>query len=150
MSYDKPLPDVDDPLTRPFWQGLRERRLTIQRCGRCGALRWPAAPICPECLAPGAEWTDVAADGELWSYVVYRRALSPAFADEIPYAVGVVALDAGPHLLSRISGPVDTLKVGARMTARYEDVSPTVTLLRWVTESPGPENGGGSSGDHND
>jgi len=33
MHPDYPLPDVDDPVMRPFWDGAREGRLMLQRVG---------------------------------------------------------------------------------------------------------------------
>lgn len=135
MSYEKPLPDISDPLTAPFWAALAEHELRAQRCQRCGTFRLPAAALCPACLAKGYEWVKVEAAGPLWSYVVYRRALSAPFADDVPYAVGIVELDHGLHLLSRIDAPVDQISVGDPMVARYDDVAPGVSLLTWVTRS---------------
>jgi len=134
MSYDKPLPNADDPLTAPFWAGLAVQELRAQRCASCLTYRLPAAPICPSCLAKGDEWVVIEDSGPLWSYVVYRRGLSAPFADEIPYAVGIVELDHGLHLLSRIDAPVDEITIGDRMTARYDEVTDGVCLLRWVPE----------------
>jgi uncharacterized OB-fold protein len=132
--YDKPLPNVGDPLTGPFWKGLAERELRAQRCATCGTYRLPAAALCPSCLAKGNDWARIADSGALWSYVVYRRALAAPFAGDVPYAVGVVELEHGLHLLSRIDAPVDELTIGDRMTARYDDVAPGVCLLTWVPE----------------
>jgi uncharacterized OB-fold protein len=134
MSYSKPLPNVEDHATAPFWAGLAAHELRAQRCTSCGAHRLPAAPICPACLADGYQWVPVRDSGTLWSFVVYRRALSPAFAEDIPYAVGSVELDEGLFLLSRIDAPVDAIAIGDRMTARYDQVSDGVHLLTWVEE----------------
>ncbi|WP_160573521.1 Zn-ribbon domain-containing OB-fold protein [Actinomadura physcomitrii] len=126
-----PLPDTTNALTEPFWAGLREHRLLVQRCAHCEALRYPAAPICPTCLTRGGDWTAVAAEGDLYSFVVYHRALSPAFAEDVPYAIGVVEIQDRLQILSRIDAPPDSLSIGTRMRARYTDVSPEVTLLHW-------------------
>lgn len=131
MTYDKPLPDVTNPRTEPFWAALRDRRLTVQRCPSCHALRYPAATICPECLTTGGEWTDISPHGTLWSYIVYHRALSAAFADDIPYAVGVVEVEDRLHVLARIDAPLEEISIGAAMEARFADVTDNVTLLRW-------------------
>jgi uncharacterized protein len=128
MTATKPLPDIDRPLTATFWAALRERRIAVQRCTDCGTTRYPAAPLCPSCLARHSEWVDLSAEGEIWSYVVYRRALSPAFADEVPYAVGVVIVD-GLQFVTKIDGPLDSIRVGGRAQAQFTDVSDEVTLL---------------------
>ena len=139
MSYDKPLPDVTDPLTAPFWHALAEHELRAQRCLRCGTYRLPAAPLCPACLAKASEWAPVEATGTLWSYIVYHRALAAPFAGDVPYAVGEVELEHGLHLLSRIDAPVDQIAIGDQMTARYDDISPGVTLLTWIPEGKADE-----------
>ena len=36
--------------TKMFWEGCKEHKLEIQRCKKCGKLRWPAAFLCPDCL----------------------------------------------------------------------------------------------------
>ncbi|SNQ45304.1 conserved hypothetical protein [Frankia canadensis] len=133
MTQPRLLPDVKNPLAAPFWAGLREHRLVVQRCPACGTKRYPAAPLCTACLTPGGEWVDVAPEGELWSYVVYRRALSPAFADDVPYPIGLVEVDdARLQILSRIDAPPDSISIGARMRARFTPVTETVTLLSWA------------------
>jgi uncharacterized OB-fold protein len=83
-----------DPLTAPFWAATRGSRLAVPECGNCGYLQWPPERLCPECQHADREWRDFPAAGTLWSYTVYYRALDPASADDIPYAVGLVELDA--------------------------------------------------------
>jgi len=128
MTATKPLPDIDRPLSAPFWAALRNRRICVQRCTDCGNTRYPAVPLCPTCLARNSEWVDLPREGEIWSYVVYRRGLAPAFADEVPYAVGVVEV-AGLPFITRIDGPLDTIRVGGQVQAVFTDVSEEVTLL---------------------
>jgi uncharacterized OB-fold protein len=41
------------------------------------------------------------------SWVVYHQAFVPAFADSIPYTVGLVELREGPRLISNIVGVDD-------------------------------------------
>lgn len=125
------LPDVTDPVTAPFWRGLRERRILVQKCGACGALRYPPLAGCPECLGRDAEWIEVGRSGSVWSYAVYHRALQPTFADEIPYTVAVVELDDGPRITARMVRGGGPLVIGARVAAQFEDVSAEVTQLKW-------------------
>ena len=48
-----PLPDED---SRPFWEACRRGELRMQRCARCGRLRFTPRRMCPECLSPECEW----------------------------------------------------------------------------------------------
>jgi uncharacterized protein len=130
-SYAKPLPDLTDPLTAPFWQATREGKLLVQKCGQCGYLRWPPGPGCPQCLTPGSEWTPLSAAGVLYSYAEYHRALAPAFKDDVPYSVGLIELDEGPRMYGTLVGLARTEDVGRRVRAVFDPVTPEVTLVKW-------------------
>ena len=73
--------------------------LTIQRCEDCGQWRHPARYRCARCHS--AQWSFVLIDPEarLVERTVTHRALHPSFADVVPHAIGVAALDAGPQML---------------------------------------------------
>src|SRR5215831_17960155 len=45
LHPDYPLPDVDDPVMRPFWDGARDGRLMQQRDRLTGAVVWPPKPL---------------------------------------------------------------------------------------------------------
>ncbi len=89
----KPMPDVDDPVVAGYWAGTREGHLRISRCTNCHSALWPPEEVCPVCLHLEFSWEDVEPTGTLWSYAVYYQALDPAFAGDLPYAVGLVELE---------------------------------------------------------
>jgi uncharacterized OB-fold protein len=128
----RPLPDVDDPLTAPFWAAARESRLSVQRCDRCSATRWQPAPICPECLAPGGTWVDLSGEGVVWSYATYRRPMHPAFADSVPYTVALIELPEGPRMVGEMSTGSGSVHIGQKVRAVFEPLSPEVTAVRWA------------------
>jgi hypothetical protein len=134
-EYTKPLPDVDDPLTAPFWTASRQGKLVAQQCANCGYLRWPPGPVCNECLTPGGEWQEVSPHGTLYSYAEYHRALDPAFKDDIPYTVGLIILDDGPKMYGLMRSDVDTKDVGRKVDAVFEPVTDQVTFVRWELAS---------------
>lgn len=131
MTYSAPLPDTADALTGPHWAALRDERLTAQKCAACGALRWQPAPICPECLTTGGDWVDLAGTGTVWSSTVYHRAMNPAFADHVPYAVAMIELDEGIRMVGMLA-EVGGADIGDRVRATYEAVADDVTLVRWA------------------
>lgn len=132
MTPAKPLPDVDDPLTQPFWAATREERLVLPECTNCGYLQWPPERVCPECQHTGRRWLEVPAVGTLWSYAVYYRALDPAFADDIPYAVGLVELDGiGRKMYGIMLDDESALKIGARVRGVFVPATDQVTFVRW-------------------
>jgi len=144
-DYTKPLPDVEDPLVGPFWEGTRQSRLLVQACTSCGYLRWPPGPVCPECQCQDSDWTEVQGAGELYSYATYHRPLDKAFSDDVPYSVGLVQLDSGPRMLGVLQNPEDSLRIGGRVRAVFEAVTPEVTFVRWALDDTTDE---GSPEDH--
>lgn len=139
------LPDVTDSLTAPFWAGTRAGEIRVQQCSACGYRRWPPAAVCPECLAPAAEWTRLRDRGTVLSYCVYHRALAPAFRDEIPYAVALVQLADGPRMYGQVDGATGQVGVDEAVRAVFYQLSPDVTVIRWApaTATPRPQPGEG-------
>ena len=131
----RPLP-VPTPTSRPFWDGLRERRIRLQFCGRCE--RWVHYPRsnCPHCLEGDLEWREVGGQGSVYTFTIARTPTAPAFADEAPQRLAVIELDEGPRLTSTLTGvEPDAIRVGMRVKPRFEDVEDPdgtpVTLLRY-------------------
>lgn len=91
-----PLPDVDDPITAPFFAGAARGALTIPCCDNCGRFVWYPADACPACSHPAFTWTDVSGRGTLFSWAVVERAFLPAFADQVPFVTALIALDEDP------------------------------------------------------
>jgi uncharacterized OB-fold protein len=92
---DFPLPDVDDPVTAPFFAGAARGELLIPRCAACRAYVWYPAEQCPHCGGE-PEWTRVSGRGRVFSWAVVRRPFLPAFADRVPFVTALVALDEDP------------------------------------------------------
>ena len=89
---------------------------TVLRCAACQRLAAPPRELCPHCHAGDLMATTVAGAGMLLSWTVIRRP-PQAFRDEGPYAVGVIALDAGVPVTARVAMPEGSgdLPVGSRM-----------------------------------
>jgi hypothetical protein len=129
------LPAVDDG-NRPFWDGCREGVLKLQRCGGCGRLRYPVAPVCPHCLSEDARWEAVSGRGEIYSFAVFRHAYNDAWRDRVPYAVALVRLEEGPTLIGDVTGidPAD-ISVGMLVEAVFERVSDEITVPAFAPRS---------------
>ena len=92
---DFPLPDVDDPLTAPFFAGAARGELVITRCDTCGDYVWYPQDACPR-DGGALAWTAVSGRGTLFSWAVVRRAFLPAFEDRVPFVTALVALVEDP------------------------------------------------------
>jgi hypothetical protein len=122
-----PPPAAD---TARFQTGLRERRLTLQRCAGCGRARYPVAPACPWCTTAEHSWEDVDGAAELFTWVRYRRPFHPAFASLVPYVVVLAELQVGPRLFGRLRDDLEP-RTGMALEAvveRWEDGACTLAF----------------------
>ncbi len=130
-DYAKPLPTLTDE-NRGFWDSCRQGRLSFQKCGGCGHLRYPISPFCPQCLCAQFAWTPVSGFGTIFSCVVFHQAYHPAFKADLPYNVALVQLDEGPRMYGNIVGvPNDAVRIGASVEALFDPVTPEITIPRF-------------------
>jgi uncharacterized protein len=92
---DFPLPDVDEPLTAPFFGGATQDELLIPRCESCGEYVWYPQAACPHDRG-ALVWTPVSGRGTLFTWAVVQRAFLPAFEDRVPFVTALVALEEDP------------------------------------------------------
>ena len=79
-----PPAEVDfDAVTAPFWEGLRQGRLSVQRCANCGRFRTPPSLYCAHCRSTECEWPELSGRAVLYSYTVValnrRESDSPVY-----------------------------------------------------------------------
>jgi uncharacterized OB-fold protein len=98
-GFIEPVIDAD---AIPFWNGVADGRLLVPTCMACGTAFYPPLPCCPSCQNELIEHVEAAGTATLYSWVVMRRALDPAFADAVPYVVAAVQLTEGARLFSRL------------------------------------------------
>lgn len=127
----KPLP-TPTPESAPYWKGLREGRLLIQRCASCGRLQFYPRSICRHCWGTELGWDEMAGTGKIYSFTIIHRAPFEAFQADVPYAYAVVELDEGPRVVATIeTDDLDALAVDQPVTAVFDAVTDEVTLLRF-------------------
>lgn len=126
---ERPLPAVDGP-DAPFWQALRRREVRMQCCAGCGAYRFPATRFCPHCRSEVSKWATTEATGVIETWCVFHKAYFKGI--DVPYTVIQVRLDCGVRLFSNpVDVAADSLRIGMRVEAVFEDVTPEVTLLKF-------------------
>jgi uncharacterized protein len=100
---------VPDGVTQPFWDGVAEGVLRLQRCRACGRYVFYPRAVCPHCASVDLAWVDASGAGRVHSFTVVHRA--PAeYRDEVPYVVALVDLDEGVRMMARLVG-VDPVAV---------------------------------------
>lgn len=128
----KPLP-IPTQTSKPFWDGLREGKVRLQRCTTCDKrIHYPRAN-CPVCLGTNLDWVEVPGTGTLYTFTIARRPTAPQFQDEVPQKIAVVELDEGPRLTTTLVNVEESaIKVGMRVKPVFEDVPGSdLTLLRY-------------------
>jgi uncharacterized protein len=92
---------VPDAVSLPFWEGIAEGVLRVQRCSACGRHVFYPRAVCPYCASSELDWVDASGRGRIHSYTVVHRA-PPEYRDEVPYVVALVELDEGVRMMARL------------------------------------------------
>jgi uncharacterized protein len=139
MSLDvtrKPRP-APTTVSQPYWAGLREHRLLMQRCADCRQLQFYPRSGCRHCGGTDLSWEQMSGSGRIYSYTVIHRAPFEAFAADVPYVYAIIQLDEGPRVVATIeTGDHDGLVVDTPVTAIFDDGDDGITLLRFRPGEP--------------
>ena len=132
QGYAKPLPAIDEE-TRPFWDYAKKHELRMQKCVECGKIYYPPSTLCPHCHSwKGSEWVKLSGKGQVYSFIVARRATNPAFAKEVPYVVAIIETEEGGRLISNvIDCKPEDVKIGMPVEVVFDDVTDEVTLPKF-------------------
>ena len=125
-----------DGLDAPYWEGLRNETLKIQRCQQCGAWQWGAEWICHQCHSDDVVFEEVAPRGTIYSYERVWHPVHPALKEQGAYVVVLVTLDGtDARVVGNLLGdPEATVNIGAPVRGvfeHHEDGDPAYTLLQW-------------------
>lgn len=134
MIESAPLPEMSEGVEAPFWTGLKNGQLMVQRCAPCNAWMFPTRVRCATCGAAPL-WQPVSGRGRIWSFTRVHPPVLPAFSLFTPYPVVVVELDEQPdirmigNLIDRASDPIDAIKgdivIGAPVEVVIRDLGGT-------------------------
>ena len=98
-DYKGPVPQPT-PETKPYWEGLRQGKLMIQRCKKCHKAYFYPRPVCPHCHSWEIEWFQASGKGKLYSYNINYR--PPPYMGTAPTVIAMVELEEGPRLMSNL------------------------------------------------
>ena len=133
MSTNKPLP-TPTGISAPYWNGLKEGRLTLPHCQSCGHWIFFPRRHCDKCWSQDVEWKEVKGTGTLYTYTLTRVPTLSDFADEMPQKMAVVELDEGVRINTTLIGVDEAeIKVGMRVKPVFDTVkSDGTALLRFT------------------
>lgn len=139
MTTAKPLP-VADESSAGYWEAAARGELALPRCSMCKHFTMPPTMVCSTCGStdPRFAYEVVEGAGTIRSWTIVRDAFLPGFADDLPYVLIDVELDAQPdlrligRLVDRFAGGVS---VGDRVTVAFDEIGdgvavPSFTLAR--------------------
>lgn len=126
-----PLPDLDDPIMRPFWDGARAGKLMQQRDRVTGETVWPPKPLYWK-DGTRLEWFEASGRGTVYTYVVAYAPFLPALSHLLPHIMVVVELEEGARIVGHM---VDTkpedMRFGMPIQVVFKKLNDDVTLPVW-------------------
>jgi uncharacterized OB-fold protein len=120
MRPEFPLPDLAEPLTGPFWAHAQRSVLALPRKPD-GSWHWYPKTT-------DVEWVPVSGRGTVFSWTEVHQVFLPAFADDVPYLTGLVALEEDPSLrLATRFVDCDSIAIGDAVEVTFRPLRfPTV------------------------
>ncbi len=117
------------PETEVYWQGCRKHELLLQRCTRCSEFQFYPRIICTNCSSENLEWVKASGLGKILTFTVVRRAVSEAYAADVPYVVALIRLDEGPTMMSNVvQCTPESLEIGSPVQVVFEDWSEEISV----------------------
>jgi len=131
-----PVPEPDN-VSAPYWSGLREGILRVQRCTHCGTWQFGPEWICHDCLRFDPQWVEVDPTGHIYSWERAWHPVHPVLKKRGPYLAVLVEL---PHagnvrMVGNLLGDaLQDVRIGAQVNGVFEhhpDAAPPYSLLQW-------------------
>jgi uncharacterized protein len=133
-----PIPVAEsDDLSAPYWAGLRQNRLMVQRCSHCQTWQFGPEWLCHRCHAFDPAWTEVEPRGRIFSWERVWHPSHAALRQHGPYLAVLVEL---PHagcvrMVGNLLGdPMQAVVIGADVDGVFEhhrEHSAAYCLLQW-------------------
>ena len=134
LHPDYPLPDIDDPVMGPFWEGARAGKLMQQRDRETGALHWPPKPLYWK-GGGRLEWFEASGKGRVHTWVVAHEPFLPAMRHLLPHVMVVVTLEEGPRIVGHMVGCTpEAMRFGMPVRVVFKRLDDRVTLPVWTPD----------------
>jgi uncharacterized OB-fold protein len=106
-----------------YWREIPQRyRLEAGKCAGCGKVSFPPRSVCPKCGKTEFETTVLPDRGAILTFAVIHVAPTQ-FADQTPYAVGIVELEGGVRITAQIVDcPLEDIKIGQKVKIEFRRI----------------------------
>lgn len=129
--HTPPLPEAT-PVSRPFWDGLRQHRILVQYSPSLTRYVFYPRTLAPGSFADDLDWREIDGAGTLYTYTVARRPTGPPWADTLPQLLAVVEWDIGPRISTElVDVEPENIRIGMTVAPVFCDVADGFTLLRY-------------------
>lgn len=120
MRAEFPLPDLSEPLTGPFWEHAQRGVLALPKTAD-GSFHWYPKTT-------DVEWVPVSGRGTVFSWSEVHQVFLPAYADDVPFLTGLVALEEDPSVrLATRFVDCDSIEIGQAVEVTFRALRfPTV------------------------
>lgn len=109
--------------SQPWFDGLANGRLLVQRCAACGRRRHYPRPMCPTCHAFEHDWPEISGNGLVHSWTITCQSPLAGYADAVPFHLLTVDMTEGVRMLGLLRDPDDVvLRIGLPVRASIEQV----------------------------
>lgn len=117
-----------------FYRSLAEGLFVLPYCNSCRIHLHPRREICPSCLADEVETREVSGAGALYSFSTMIATPFEEFRADLPYTVGIVALDVGVSVFGRIDVDENAVAIDMRLTV---DIGASSNGLHFIPNGQG-------------
>jgi uncharacterized OB-fold protein len=133
-----PIPVAEpDGLSAPYWNGLREGRLLVQRCHHCETWQFGPEWLCHQCHQFDPGWQEVEPRGRIYSWERVWHASHDALTGNLPYLAVLVELPDAGHVRmvgNLLGDPMQDVTIDTEVVGVFEhhpDAKPPFSLLQW-------------------
>jgi hypothetical protein len=130
MELNRPLPQPITPEAKPYWDGLKEHKLMLPKCEKCGPFFYPRI-FCPKCHSRNLTWIQASGKGKLYSFEIVYQNFNPAYKIKLPYVLAMIELAEGPRMMSNlinIEPDPKVLKCDMPVEVIFEKLTDDITI----------------------
>lgn len=117
-----------DAASKKFYEFLKQHKFCTVKCSDCNKIFFTPRMFCPECCGENIEWVELSGHGKIYSYTWQEKATRFLKPD----VIGVVEVDEGFRLLTKINAPFEALHIGMDVEVSFVDVSKDLTLHQFT------------------
>jgi hypothetical protein len=83
-------------------------------------------------MSDGVEWVQASGYGRVSSFTIIRRAVSKAYAAEVPYVIALIELDEGPTMMSNVVEiDPESVTIGLPVEVVFDEWTDEITIPKF-------------------